>query len=56
MEKLPEDRREALVSVLSHDPRPSYQNDPTRVYGMNFAGFDVRFCVREKTLTVLEVL
>lgn len=56
LEKIPEDRRAALVSVLSHDPRPSYQNDPARVYGMNFAGFDVRFCVRDKTLTVLEVL
>ncbi len=56
LEKIPEDRQEALVSVLSHDPRPSYQNDPTRIYGMNFAGYDVRFCVRDKTLTVQEVL
>ncbi len=56
LEKIPEDRRAALLAVLSHDPRPSYQNDPTRIYGMNFAGFDVRFSVKEKTLSVQEVL
>lgn len=56
LEKIPENRRAALVSVLSHDPRPSYQNDPTRIYGMNFAGHDVRFTVKDKILTVQEVL
>ncbi len=55
LEKLPENKREAAVGVLSHDPRPSYQKDPERIYGLNFAGFDIRFQVKEKTLTVLEV-
>ncbi len=55
LEKLPEAKREAAVQVLSHDPRPSYQKDPERVYGLNFAGFDIRFQVKEKILTVLEV-
>ena len=55
LQKVPENRRDALIAVLSHDPRPSYQSDPERVYGMEFAGFDVRFTVEEKTLTVREV-
>jgi len=49
----PADRREALLAVLAQDPRPSYQNDPERVYGMGFAGFNVRFRVEEDVLTVL---
>ena len=53
--KVPENKRQALLGVLSHDPRPSYQNDPTRIYGLDFAGYNIRFCVDEKTLTVIEV-
>lgn len=55
LEPLPEDRRKALLAVLRHDPRPSYQKAPDRVYGMEFAGFDVKFQVRENHLTVLSV-
>lgn len=53
---LPESKRQAAIGVLSHDPRPSYQRKPDRVYGLNFAGFDIRFTVEEKTLTVCEVV
>ena len=53
--KLPESKREAAIAVLTHDPRPSYQRKPDRVYGLSFAGFDIRFLVREDILTVLEV-
>ena len=53
---LPADKREAAVGVLSHDPRPSYQRTPGRVYGLTFAGFDIRFTVEEKILTVIEVI
>ena len=56
LEKLPEDKREAAIGVLSHDPRPSYKKDSDRVYGLTFGGYDIRFTVKEKTLTVLEVL
>lgn len=56
LKKLPESKRIALKDVLSHDPRPSYQNDPDRVYGMEFAGFNIRFQVTDKTLTVIEIL
>lgn len=52
---LPEDKRQAAVGVLSHDPRPSYQNDPDRIYGLPFGGRDIRFRVSENTLTVIEV-
>ncbi len=55
LHKLPEDKRAAAIGVLSHDPRPSYQRKPDRVYGLTFAGFDIRFTVREDILTVLEV-
>lgn len=55
LEKLPEGKRNAAVGVLSHDPRPSYQRKPDRVYGLTFAGFDIRFQVQGKTLIVLEV-
>ena len=55
LQKLPESKREAAVGVLSHDPRPSYQADGDRVYGLTFAGFDIRFTVKEKLLTVIEV-
>ena len=41
--------------VLSHDPRPSYQRKPGRVYGLTFAGFDIRFTVDADTLTVIDV-
>ena len=51
----PSDRRDALLAVLAQDPRPSYQNDPQRVYGMGFAGFNVQFTVVGNTLTVHSV-
>ena len=53
--QLPEDKRTAIMEVLSHDPRPSYQKDPRRIYGLPFAGFDIRFRVDEDKLTVIEV-
>ena len=52
---LPVEKREAAIGVLSHDPRPSYQRKPDRVYGLTFAGYDIRFKVSEDILTVVEV-
>lgn len=54
--KLPNNKQAAIVDLLSHDPRPSYQNDPARIYGLNFAGFDIRFTVENETLYVKEVI
>ena len=53
--QVPPDKLAALTGVLAHDPRPAYQQDPERVYGMEFAGLNVRFSVRDEVLTVLEV-
>ena len=53
--KLPEEKWEAAMGVLRHDPRPSYQRSPERVYGLTFAGFDIRFTVKDTLLTVVEV-
>ena len=55
LKKLPEDKRDAAIGVLSHDPRPSYQRQPERIYGLNFAGCDIRFRVEQDVLTVIEV-
>ncbi len=55
LNKLPEDKREAALAVLSHDPRPSYQRKPGRIYGLTFAGCDIRFTVEGEKLTVLEL-
>ena len=56
LSRLPEAKRDAAVGVLSHDPRPSYQRDPDRVYGLPFAGFDIRFRVKGDVLTVCDVV
>ena len=55
LERVPPDRREALEGVLAQDPRPSYQDDPERVYGFGFAGLEVRFTVKDGTLTVVDI-
>ncbi len=52
---LPPTQRDALLGVLAHDPRPSYQQDPTRLYGMSFAGYQVRFTVNDGVLRVTEI-
>ena len=49
------DTRARLLATLAHDPRPTYQNDPDRVYGMDFAGYNVRFTVAEGVLTVVSI-
>lgn len=53
---LPSDKQAAAIAVLSEDPRPHYQNDPTRKYGVCFAGFDIHFTVEGDVLTVVEVV
>ncbi|MCR5135642.1 MAG: tRNA (N6-threonylcarbamoyladenosine(37)-N6)-methyltransferase TrmO [Oscillospiraceae bacterium] len=53
--EIPEGKRAALLSVLAHDPRPQYQQDAGRTYGMGFAGFEIRFQVAEGCVHVTEV-
>lgn len=55
LDKLPENKRQALIDTLADDPRPSYQNDGERIYTMSFAGFDVSFKVEGDTLTVISL-
>lgn len=55
LNRVPETKREALIDVLAQDPRPSYQDDPEREYGLGFAGFDIRFRVKDSVLSVFAV-
>lgn len=52
---VPEEKRRALNQVLAQDPRPSYQTDATRIYGMEFAELEVKFKVKDNILTVCKV-
>lgn len=55
MAQIPENKQKALIGILSHDPRPSYQQDKDRIYGLTFSGFNVRFQVDEDVLNVVEI-
>ena len=52
---IPAEKQEGLFGILAQDPRPSYQEDPDRIYGFNFLEFDVRFTVRDGVITVCEI-
>lgn len=53
--QLPQEKRQAIIAVLKQDPRPAYHEDEERKYGVSFAGFDIRFVVKQGVLTVIEV-
>lgn len=55
LDKIPENQRESLISVLAHDPRPQYQDDPERIYGMAFAGWEIKFMVNGMQLNVINL-
>ena len=55
LNKLPKAKQQTAIDVLSHDPRPSYQRDPERIYGLTFSGFNIRFQVSDDILTVLSI-
>jgi len=50
------EKHKTAIEVLSHDPRPSYQRNPNRIYGLRFASYDIRFTVENDTLYVKEVI
>lgn len=54
-QKIPPFQRKALYGILSQDPRPSYQQDPERIYGMSYGGSDIRFRVSNGRVMVVEV-
>lgn len=55
LEKFPQNKRDALLELLSHDPRPSYQQDADRIYGLAFSGHNIRFTVNNGILTVRDI-
>ncbi len=55
LEKLSTDLVDPITDLLACDPRPSYQNDPTRVYGLDVSGYSIKFTVNGETLTVIEI-
>ena len=55
LQQVPEKQRESLIEVLAHDPRPQYQDDPKRVYGMEFGGMEVKFKVEGCRLVVVQI-
>ena len=55
LNKLPESKRKSLIEILERDPRPQYHDDPARVYGMEYGGFEIKFSVNDEVLTVLSV-
>jgi tRNA-Thr(GGU) m(6)t(6)A37 methyltransferase TsaA len=56
LSSIPGEKREALLSILANDPRPSYQDDSERVYGLSFSGLDIRFTVEGDCLAVVDVI
>ncbi|MBP3494244.1 MAG: tRNA (N6-threonylcarbamoyladenosine(37)-N6)-methyltransferase TrmO [Oscillospiraceae bacterium] len=55
LQAVPLEKRDALQAVLKEDPRPRYQNDPQRIYGMTFDGQNIQFRVEERVLYVVGV-
>lgn len=55
LSKIAEDKREALLEILSEDVRPSYQNDSERIYGFEFSGHEIKFMVDKTSLTVISI-
>ena len=55
LNKLPKEKRSALIEVLEQDPRPAYQHDPERVYGFPFAEYEVKFKVAGNELEIVSI-
>ena len=54
-DQLTKAERDALVGVLANDPRPGYDDDPSKEYGLNFARFDVGFFVKDGTVHIVRL-
>lgn len=54
-EKLPENKRTALMKILADDPRPAYQDDESRIYGFEYAGFEIKFRVKKNELEITDI-
>lgn len=56
LKKLPQEKIDGLFEVLKQDPRPSYQNDSERIYGMSYGEFQVKFQVNDNELTIIDII
>ena len=56
LSRFPAEKRDALIGVLAQDPRPRYQADASRVYGLEFGGYEIKFRVDSQTLTVTDII
>lgn len=56
LSQIPAENHAELKEILSHDPRPGYQSDPERIYGLTYLGFDIKFKVNNNTLTVVDII
>jgi len=56
LNRVQEENREELLGILSHDPRPQYQRDPSRIYGLSYLNFDVKFRIEGDVLTVVDLI
>ncbi len=54
-EKIPREKLKSLFDILSHDPRPAYQNDKHRIYGLNFSNYNIKFTVDENILEITDI-
>lgn len=55
LELLPQEKRRALIKILADDPRPAYQNDESRIYGFEYAGYEIKFLVKGETLEITDI-
>jgi len=55
MMKIPEEYKSEVIAMLENDPRPSYHCDPDRIYGMNYAGFEIKFSVKNNVIKIHNV-
>ena len=54
-ELIPAEHQETIINLLAQNPRPAYQNDPTKVYGVTYSNLNIRFTVTDNTLTVTAI-
>lgn len=55
LEQIPKEKREAVMEILSQDPRPGYQREPERIYGMEYGGMDMKFRVEDEKIILMKV-
>ena len=56
LNKIPKEKQAPLTEILSEDPRPHYIDNPNRIYGFEFSGFEVKFRVDGDTLYVTDII